>query len=149
MVFTTKEFNSLSPKELFEIYKLRNQVFIVEQNCPYQDVDEKDISSFHLMLIKHEKLVAYCRILPPGVSYKEPSIGRVVVAQEFRKNEYGKILMKHCINETVKRFNNQAIVISAQVYLLKFYTNLGFVPEGAHYLEDDIPHVKMRRVQSV
>lgn len=149
MTFTLKKFDSLSTKELFEIYKLRNQVFIVEQNCAYQDVDEKDLNSFHLMMHDKLNLIGYCRIIPPGLSYKEPSIGRVVVAKEFRKKEYGKILMKQCISETLKLFKNQEVVISAQVYLLKFYMDLNFIPKGEHYLEDDIPHVKMRLAQSV
>lgn len=144
MEFILKEFSSLSVTELFEIYKLRSEVFIVEQNCAYQDVDDKDLSAAHLMLWAEKQLIAYCRILPPGVSYKEPSIGRVTLNAHFRKNGMGKELMKKAIKETLKAFNNQQIVISAQTYLLKFYSDLGFKAEGETYFEDNIPHIKMR-----
>ena len=144
MEFVVKDFNALSVKELFEIYKLRSEVFIVEQNCAYQDVDDKDLSSLHLMLYKEEELIGYCRILPPGISYKESSIGRVAVKESQRKLGAGKFLMKYSISKTLELFKDQDIVISAQSYLLKFYSDLGFSPEGKGYLEDNIPHIKMR-----
>ena len=144
MHFTLKEFSALSTTELFEIYKLRSEVFVVEQNCAYQDVDDKDLSAFHLMLFEDDQLAGYTRILPPTVSYTEPSIGRVAVKKEFRTQGTGKILMKQSIKQSLELFNNQNIVISAQSYLLKFYTELGFTREGEEYLEDDIPHVKMK-----
>jgi ElaA protein len=139
-----KEFNRLSAKELFDIYKLRSEVFVVEQNCAYQDPDEKDLQAIHVTLFEKHTLAGYSRIIPPGVSYKEPSIGRVVVAKEFRTNGYGKILMKQSINKALDLFKDQGIVISAQTYLTKFYTELGFQSEGNGYLEDNIPHIKMR-----
>ncbi len=144
MEFTIKNFASLSTKELFEIYKLRSEVFIVEQNCAYQDVDEKDLSSFHVMMFEGNQLIGYTRILPPGISYKEAAIGRVALRQECRKNGSGKTLMKYSINKTLELFKDQSVVISAQSYLIKFYTELGFLQEDKEYLEDDIPHVKMR-----
>ena len=144
MAFLLKKFDSLLTKELFEIYKLRNEIFIVEQNCPYQDIDNKDLSALHLMKFEDQKLIAYCRILPPGASYNEPSIGRVSVNEQHRKQGLGKTLMQKSISETKQLYKNQAIVISAQMYLLKFYADLGFVAEGSQYLEDDIPHIKMR-----
>src|SRR5690606_20022455 len=130
--------------QLFEIYKLRCEVFVVEQNCAYQDVDDKDFKAHHLLMFQNEQLVGYCRILPPNVSYKEPAIGRVVVSKDFRGKQFGKLLMKQAVDETKKLFQNQDIVISAQLYLLKFYTELGFAKEGEEYLEDNIPHIQMR-----
>ncbi|WP_317897210.1 GNAT family N-acetyltransferase [Aurantibacillus circumpalustris] len=144
MELIVKEFNSLSVKELFEIYHLRSQIFIVEQNCAYQDVDDKDTVSNHLMIFENKKLIGYCRILPPNSSYMEPSIGRVAINKDFRHNGLGKFLMQEAINKTKNLFEEHAIVISAQFYLLKFYTDLGFKVEGSQYLEDDIPHIKMR-----
>lgn len=144
MHFTFKEFSALSTTELFEIYKLRSEVFIVEQTCAYQDVDDKDLSAFHVMLFEKDQLIGYTRILPPGISYTEPSIGRVVLKKEFRTQGTGKLLMKQSIKQSLELFHNQIIVISAQSYLLTFYTGLGFSKEGEEYLEDDIPHVKMK-----
>ena len=119
MNFIIKEFSSLSAKELFEVYKLRSEVFVVEQNCAYQDVDHKDLSAIHVMMYNDEILIGYSRILPPFVSYKEPSIGRVVLKKEFRTKGLGKNLMKRSINKTRELFKDQAIVISAQTYLFK------------------------------
>ena len=138
------EFSELTVNQLYEIYKLRNEVFIVEQNCAYQDVDHKDLKSRHLLLTIENILVAYARIIPPGISNKEPAIGRVVVKKEFRGNNYAKILMKSCLDYTIQLFKNQDIILSAQTYLIKFYSDLGFKIEGNEYLEDDIPHIKMR-----
>jgi len=144
MEFILKEFIALSARELFEIYRLRSEVFVVEQNCVYRDIDDKDLSSLHVMLLNNQELIGYCRILPPGSSYKEPSIGRVAVIKTSRGNGSGKLLMKHSLNKTMELFDNQDIVISAQSYLRQFYTELGFTAEGEEYLEDDIPHIKMR-----
>jgi len=147
MEFSIKDFNALTTKELFEIYKLRSEVFIVEQNCAYQDVDDKDLSALHVMLFSGPELAGYSRILPPGISYSEPSIGRVALRKKFRNKGSGKVLMKQSLNKTLELFKNQNIVISAQSYLIKFYNGLGFVQEGEEYLEDDIPHVQMRYKQ--
>lgn len=144
MEFLIKEFNSLTTKQLFEIYKLRSEVFIVEQNCAYQDIDDMDASANHVMLFEKDVLAAYARILPPGISYKEPAIGRVVVKKNFRGKDLGKLLMQQCIDQLQDTYKNSDIVISAQSYLLKFYSDLGFKTEGKEYLEDDIPHTKMR-----
>ncbi len=144
MEFILKEFKDLNNDQLFEIYNLRSEVFIVEQNCAYQDVDATDKLSKHLLLMEAQTLAAYARIIPPGVSYKEPSIGRVVVKKTFRGKDLGKILMKQCLKEMALLYPKQDIVISAQSYLLKFYTDLGFNAEGEEYLEDNIPHTKMR-----
>ena len=124
---------------------LRAQVFVVEQNCAYQDPDGKDLVSYHLLMENGEELVAYARLVPPGVSYDEASIGRVVTSKSVRGNGWGKALMDLAIAQTQKKFEVQEICISAQSYLLKFYSDLGFEAEGEEYLEDDIPHWKMRR----
>lgn len=144
MEFILKDFKDLTALQLFEIYHLRSEVFIVEQNCAYQDVDDTDKVSKHLLLMSSETLAAYARIIPPGVSYKQASIGRVVVKKNFRGKDLGKILMKKCLEEMAVLYPKQEIVISAQSYLLKFYTELGFKAEGEEYLEDNIPHTKMR-----
>lgn len=143
--FTTKTFNELSNTELYQLLKLRAEVFVVEQNCLYLDMDDKDYKSFHVLGYDNGKLVACTRLVPIGISYDlEPSIGRVVTHPSVRKSGYGKLLMEYSINETKKRFNSSVIVIGAQLYLDKFYQNLGFVPEGEMYLEDNIPHITMR-----
>lgn len=144
MEFILKEFKDLTTLQLFEIYNLRSEVFIVEQNCAYQDVDATDKVSKHLLLMEAETLAAYARIIPQGVSYKQASIGRVVVKKTSRGKDLGKILMKQCLKEMIALYPKQEVVISAQSYLLKFYTDLGFIAEGEEYLEDGIPHTKMR-----
>ena len=145
ITFTTKSFNELSNIELYNLLQLRAEVFVVEQSCPYLDLDDKDQKSFHVLGYDNRKLVACSRLVPIGVSYdKEPSIGRVVTHQSVRNLGYGKLLMKYSITEIKKRFNSDIIVIGAQCYLDRFYQNLGFVPEGKIYMEDNIPHITMR-----
>ncbi len=131
--------------EWHRVLALRAQVFVVEQNCAYQDPDGKDVVSYHLLMESGEELVAYARLVPPGVSYPEAAIGRVVTSQTVRGKGWGKALMEMAIAQTQKKFEVNEICISAQSYLLKFYNDLGFVAEGEEYLEDDIPHWKMRR----
>ncbi|MBK6383415.1 MAG: GNAT family N-acetyltransferase [Chitinophagaceae bacterium] len=139
-----KKFDELSPYELYAILQLRNEVFVVEQNCPYQDADNKDQSSWHLMGWLDDKLVAYTRLLPLGVAYPEmPSIGRVVTSPSVRRSGIGKKLMEKSIEELYKLFGNTPIKIGAQLYLLKFYTSLGFQQTSDIYLEDNIEHVEM------
>ncbi len=138
-----KHFNELDNNELYEILTLRSKVFVVEQNCIYLDTDDKDQKSWHLYGYIDHKLIAYSRILPPGISYEEASIGRVVTDPEYRNNGYGIDLMKLAIEKTKSQFNVSQIKISAQCYLLKFYTELGFTTSSDEYLEDDIPHVEM------
>jgi len=149
MYFVTKTFAELSARELYGIYFLRSEVFVVEQQCAYQDPDDKDLKALHVMVIDFEKLIGYSRILAPGISYKEASIGRLAVKKEFRGVGAGKKLMNYCIHKTLQLYKNQDIVISAQSYLFKFYTELGFVKEGSKYDEDKIPHVKMRYKQQL
>lgn len=136
-------FKELSTEELYTILQLRNEVFVVEQNCIYQDADNKDSISFHLSGWDGGNLVAYCRILPPGVSYTEASIGRVVSSPEYRNKGYGKQLMNEAIIHTLAQFECNTIKISAQLYLQKFYEQLGFVKLSDSYMEDNIPHIEM------
>jgi ElaA protein len=143
--FVTKSFSELSNIELYLLLQLRAEVFVVEQNCPYLDMDNKDQKSVHVLGYDNGKLVACTRLVPVGVSYDlEPSIGRVVTHTSVRSLGYGKLLMEYSITEAKSRFNTSVIVIGAQCYLDKFYQNLGFVPEGEMYLEDNIPHMTMR-----
>jgi ElaA protein len=136
-------FNELSVAELYAILQLRNEVFVVEQNCVYQDADNKDLKSFHLSGWHGNNLVAYCRILPRGISYDEASIGRVITSPAFRKTGNGRELMQLAIAKTLEQFNCDRIIISAQLYLKKFYESLGFIQNSETYLEDNIPHIEM------
>jgi len=138
-----KKFDELSTAELYAILKLRNGVFIIEQNCIYQDADDKDQLSWHLMGWDGENLAAYARIIPPGISYEQASIGRVVTSPAYRKAGLGRILMQTSISRTLGQFNCAEIKIGAQVYLTKFYESLGFRPCSSPYLEDGIPHIEM------
>lgn len=138
-----KKFDELSTAELYAVMQLRNEVFVVEQNCVYQDADNKDQSSMHLCGWDENKLVAYTRIIPPGISYTEASIGRVVTSPAYRACGAGRQLMKESISYTFSQFNCTQIKIGAQVYLTKFYQSLGFVQSSIEYLEDGIPHIEM------
>jgi ElaA protein len=140
-----KPFAELTPYELYSILQLRNEVFIVEQNCPYQDMDNKDLKSWHLMGIEEDKLMAYSRLLAPGISYSESSIGRIVSSRSVRKTGMGKKLLEQSIEQIKKLFNTDTIRIGAQLYLKTFYESFGFVQEGEIYLEDNIPHIIMLR----
>jgi len=141
--WTLNNFDSLSVQELYALLKLRNEVFVVEQNCVYQDADGEDPLSWHLCGWDGYQLAAYCRIIPPEISYPEASIGRVVTAMNYRKAGIGIELMKQAIENTCSLFNTDTISIGAQCYLEKFYTSLGFHPGGPEYLEDGIPHIHM------
>jgi ElaA protein len=145
ITFITKSFQQLSNEELYQMLQLRAQVFVVEQNCAYLDMDDKDYKSYHVLGYYKNALVACTRLVPVGISYElEPSIGRVVTHSSFRKLGFGKLLMKYSISEASKLFHANEIVIGAQKYLERFYNDLGFVAEGEGYLEDNIPHIKMR-----
>ena len=138
-----KSFNELNKQELFDIYYLRQEVFIIEQNCVYQDIDQIDHNSFHLMAYDNELLVAYLRIVHPGISYDEPSIGRLLTKMTYRRKGISKNIMHSAILKVRELYNHSNIRISAQEYLIPFYTSLNFVPVGEVYLEDDIPHIEM------
>ena len=146
MDWNAKLFAQLTLLELYEILQLRNEVFIVEQNCPYQDLDDKDKVATHLWTTDQAgKIVAYCRLLPVDVSYKEPSIGRVATHKDARKSGLGRALMVEAIRHITEEWHEGSIRISAQSYLKVFYESLGFVPVGEEYLEDNIPHIEMLR----
>jgi ElaA protein len=146
--WTIKRFDELTSNELYAILQLRNEVFIVEQNCIYNDIDGKDQPAWHLMANVDDKLVAYTRILPPGISYTDPAIGRVVTSSSKRRSGLGRELMKRSIEACEKLFGRISISLSAQVYLQSFYESLGFIVVGEEYLDDGIPHIKMSRKPS-
>jgi len=145
-MFTCQPFNELSPLILYTIMKARSEVFVVEQNCVYLDADDKDLKAHHLVLWKNNELAAYTRLLPPGVSYEETSIGRVLTTSQFRNHGLGKTLMQESIKQCRTLYGNSAIVIGAQLYLKDFYESFGFIQEGEIYLEDNIPHIHMRKI---
>jgi ElaA protein len=138
-----KKFDELTATELYAIMQLRNEVFVVEQNCVYQDADDKDLKSFHFMGWHNTTLVAYTRIIPQGISYTEASIGRVVTSPKYRGTGAGRKLMQLSIDTTYTLFNCNSIKIGAQLYLKKFYQSLGFTQCSNEYLEDNIPHIEM------
>ena len=144
--WTLKKFDDLSAIELYKIMQLRNEVFVVEQNCVYQDADNKDISSWQFMGWANEKVVAFTRLLPPGLAYGQASIGRVVTSPSVRGSGIGKELMERSIKEIKNLFGEVPIKIGAQLYLQKFYTSLGFVQTSEIYLEDGIKHIEMVRL---
>lgn len=159
--FSIKTFDELTSVDLYHILKARSQVFVVEQNCAYQDMDEMDFDCLHLIAHQNEALVGYCRIIPPEFNKLKsnlsvadptiktnhtamPAIGRVLVLSEHRGEGIARQMMIHAIAHCRKKYGKKRpIILSAQAYLLSFYESLGFVPEGDHYLEDNIEHVKM------
>ena len=138
-----KKFNELTTRELYQILQLRNAIFVVEQNCVYQDADGKDKRAFHLFLEKENQIIAYARMFKSGDYFDNASIGRVVVHTKFRKKNLGKILMQKAIDFTTRILKEKTIEISAQTYLIHFYKDLGFKVIGNEYLEDVLPHIKM------
>jgi ElaA protein len=138
-----KKFEELTPYELYAILQLRNAVFVVEQACVFQDADDKDQGSYHFMGFADGFLVAYTRLLPPGLGYEYASIGRVVTAPAVRRYGIGKKLMQQSIEAVYKLFGTGPIKIGAQLYLKKFYESFGFMQIGEPYLEDGIKHIYM------
>jgi ElaA protein len=138
-----KKFDQLTPHELYAALQLRNQVFVVEQNCVFQDADDKDQASFHLLGYKKNNLVAYTRLVPPGVIYPEASIGRVVTSPAARGTGLGKELMQQSLSSAYHLFGTVPIKIGAQLYLKKFYVSFGFYQISDTYLEDGIEHIYM------
>jgi ElaA protein len=138
-----KAFNNLSVNELYDLLRLRSEIFVVEQNCVFLDMDNKDQLCHHLLLYADETLVAYARLLPPGIYYSEASIGRVITSLASRGTGTGKVLMEAAIDATQHFFLNQPIRIGAQVYATKFYERFGFHAVGDVYVEDGIDHVEM------
>lgn len=143
---SVKLFSELDTQELYEILQLRSEVFVVEQDCVYQDIDGKDEKALHLLAYKDEKLVGYTRIFKPGDYFDEASIGRVVVKEKERQYGFGYDIMNASIEAIKKYFKTSEIRISAQTYLKRFYNNLGFKEVGEEYLEDGIPHINMLKI---
>ncbi len=143
--YTIKHFGTLATTELYHIIRLRIEVFSVEQNCPYQDCDERDFDAYHVMGADNAgQLHAYCRLLDKGVSYADyASIGRVITSSAYRGKGEGKKLMRYAIEEIAEKYPGKKVKISAQSYAKSFYESLGFEAVGEEYLEDDIPHVGM------
>lgn len=146
MEYIFKKFSELTTEELYDILKLRNQVFIIEQKCIYQDCDGRDKDSIHLFIREKEIIVAYLRIPARGISYKDISIGRVVVDPNYRNRGLARLLLVRSIEYIRDVLNENKIVISAQLYLKSFYESLGFIAISDTYLEDNIPHIEMHLI---
>jgi ElaA protein len=143
IIWNCKFFDQLSLNDLYAILRLRSEVFVVEQNCVFLDLDNKDQYSWHVSGWQNEKLIAYTRLLPPNTAYPQPSIGRVVTSPSLRKSGAGRKLMQFSIEKTFSLFGKQPIKIGAQLYLKNFYESLGFHQSGDVYLEDGIEHIEM------
>jgi ElaA protein len=147
IVWKCKPFDALNNHELYAIVRLRNEVFVVEQNCVFQDADNKDQRCFHLMGCINANLAAYARLVPPGVSYNYISIGRIITSPPFRNMGVGKALMQHAVDYCDQLFGKRTIKIGAQLYLKKFYESFGFRQTEEPYDEDGIVHIHMLKKQ--
>ncbi|GAB6009212.1 GNAT family N-acetyltransferase [Dysgonomonas reticulitermitis] len=147
IIWKVSAFDELSTGELYAILHLRGKVFVVEQNAPYLDPDYKDQKALHLHGYIDDKLVAYCRLFKAGDYFEEASIGRVIIAGEYRKYGYGHELMKKAIEITEEVLQETAITISAQQHLKRFYETHSFYQVGEMYIEDTIPHIRMERIK--
>ena len=143
VVWSTSSFGQLGKRELYELIRLRQDVFIVEQDCAYADLDGLDEKSFHMRGYEDGKLLAYQRLLPPGLSYPESSIGRILVGPEGRGRQLGRELVQRGIDYNMNHWPESPIRIGAQAHLADFYGSLGFNVDGEEYVEDGIPHVHM------
>ena len=143
LVFQWKRLDDLSTREMYTIIQAREAVFVVEQECAYQDVDGLDLDSWHLSVLKDGELAAYARVVEPGLKYDEPSIGRVLTLTKFRSLKIGYALVAEAIRFTEAHYPGTGIRIGAQAHLQKFYGSLGFQPVGEIYDEDGIPHIDM------
>lgn len=141
--FETKAFDQLNTSDLYEILRLRAEVFIVEQDCVYQDIDNKDQKGLHVIGYKNNKIIAYTRVFKPGDYFDTASIGRVLVVENERKYGYGHVLIKESIQAITSNFKTNTIYISAQTHLKNFYETHGFAQNSEEYLEDGIPHIGM------
>ena len=144
--FIIKPFHELTTDELYAMLQLRSEVFVVEQNCVYQDIDGKDQKAIHVLGYSEGILVAYSRLFKPKDYFEYASIGRVIVKASHRDQKLGHELMRVSIDAIKTLFQETKITISAQLYLQKFYESHGFVIVGESYLEDNIPHIEMKRV---
>lgn len=140
-----KTFETLSVNELYDILRLRSEIFVVEQNCVYLDLDGKDKLALHLLGEFKGKIMAYSRLFKAGISFDNASIGRVVVDANYRDKKWGHELMREAIAGILSHFGESKITIGAQLYLKKFYESHGFVQTSEMYLEDDIPHIEMKK----
>jgi len=143
MKIEIKSFHELSLEDLYMVLQLRSQVFVVEQDCVYQDIDGKDQKALHILGFENTELVAYTRCFKPGDYFEQASIGRVIVKENFRKYGYGHEIMKASLKAILERFETTSIKLSAQQYLTAFYESHGFQQTGEGYLEDGIPHIAM------
>jgi len=143
MNIQVKNFTELNTTELYNLLQLRSEVFVVEQDCVYQDIDFKDQKALHILGYKNDVLIAYTRIFKPGYYFKNSSIGRVLVKASERKLNFGHQIMKASITAIKSNFKEDKITISAQKYLKKFYESHGFYQVDDEYLEDGIPHIRM------
>ncbi len=141
--WTCKSFPDLTVDELYAILQLRSEVFVVEQNCVFLDMDDKDQKSWHVCGWQNERLIAYTRLVPPNVAYTYPSIGRVVTSPLARRSGVGRKLMEYSMEKIFSLFGKQTIKIGAQLYLKSFYESLGFSQSSEIYLEDGIEHIQM------
>lgn len=145
IIWKVKTFDELSTEELYQIIRARVDVFVVEQNCPYQDLDNYDQLAIHLWAEKDAEVMAYCRIFDKAIKYPETSIGRVITTQKVRGTGLGRQLIAYAVQIIENRLKTQDIRISAQDYLIKFYSDFGFRDTGKKYLEDNLPHTEMVR----
>lgn len=143
MNWIIKKFEDLNCKELYKILALRNEVFIVEQKCAYQDCDGKDIFAHHLFLEDEGEIAAYLRIIEKGISFGEVSLGRLLVRSRYRRKGIAREIMEKAIKFVEEELKEYEIRISAQTYLINFYRSLGFRKVSEVYLEDEIPHIEM------
>ncbi len=140
---TVKSFDELTKEDLYQILRLRSEIFVVEQNCVYQDIDNHDQKALHLFFSINDVIIAYTRLFNAGDYYKEASIGRVLVAKNHRKKNLGHLLIERSKEAIAFHFNTSVIVVRAQLYLKDFYNSHNFNQKGEDYLEDGIPHIKM------
>lgn len=145
VIWKIKYFSGITTNELYQILKVRQEVFIVEQATYYLDADDTDQKAIHIWAEKDDKVVAYCRVFPEGVKYREASIGRVLTHPDYRKLRLGKTLVDYAVTVIENRYNTSEIRISAQDYLINFYQSYGFLDTGKKYLEDELPHTEMLR----
>lgn len=147
--FKWSRLESFTALELYQIIKARESVFVVEQNCPYQETDDLDPHAWHLSALVNGELAAYARVVDPGIKNSKPSIGRVMTLKKFRGQKIGRALMEEAINFTVQKYPGEDIKVSAQVYLQHFYISLGFHASGGPYDEDGIAHIEMVKPVSI
>ncbi|MEN4759806.1 MULTISPECIES: GNAT family N-acetyltransferase [unclassified Chryseobacterium] len=145
IVWKIKTFDEFTVPELYNVLKARIDVFVIEQNCPYPDLDNYDQKAIHIWAEEDGEILANCRIFDKGIKYPEASIGRVLTTEKARGKKLGKLLIQYAVETIENRFHTSEIRISAQDYLLRFYGDFGFEDTGKKYLEDNIPHTEMLR----